>query len=145
MESTIEQRYAIKFCFRLGKNTSETFAMLQEAFKDECLSYSQVKKWYKAFKEGREAVADEPRSGRPVTSRIYENVQRVRDFLNCDRRLSVCQVAKALNIPKSTVHRIISEDLSKRKVCTKGVRQGNKKVERGMPLRQGMVYTIDCI
>ncbi|XP_011883996.1 PREDICTED: putative uncharacterized protein FLJ37770 [Vollenhovia emeryi] len=119
MESTIEQRYAIKFCVRLGKNATETFSMLQDAFKDNCLSYSQVKKWHKAFKEGPEEVADEPRSGRPSTSRIDENVQRVRDFLNSDRRFSVYQVADALNIPKSTVHRIISEDLLMRKVSAK--------------------------
>ena len=29
---TVEERYAIKFCFKLGKNTTETYAMLQTAF-----------------------------------------------------------------------------------------------------------------
>jgi len=77
------------------------------------------KKWHKAFKDGREEVADEARSGRPSTSRNDENVQRVRNLLNSDRRFSVYQVADALNMSKSTVHRIISEDLSMRKVCAK--------------------------
>ncbi|XP_011866780.1 PREDICTED: uncharacterized protein LOC105561422 [Vollenhovia emeryi] len=31
MERSLEQRYAIKFCVRLGKNATETFQMLQEA------------------------------------------------------------------------------------------------------------------
>ncbi|GFV55346.1 FLJ37770-like protein [Trichonephila clavipes] len=48
--------------------------MLQEAFKDDCISRSQSGKWHKAFKEGREEVADEPRSGRPTTSRTEENM-----------------------------------------------------------------------
>ncbi|GFW13996.1 hypothetical protein TNCV_4701311 [Trichonephila clavipes] len=45
-----------------GKNATEIFQMLQEAFKDDCISRSQSGKWYKAFKEGREEVTDEPRS-----------------------------------------------------------------------------------
>ena len=29
---TLEERYAIKFCFKLGKNATETYGMLQTAF-----------------------------------------------------------------------------------------------------------------
>ena len=31
-QDTLEERYAIKFCFKLGKNTTETYGMLQTAF-----------------------------------------------------------------------------------------------------------------
>ena len=31
-EDTLEERYAIKFCFKLGKNATETYEMLQTAF-----------------------------------------------------------------------------------------------------------------
>ena len=31
-EDTLEEWYAIKFCFKLGKNTTETYGMLQTAF-----------------------------------------------------------------------------------------------------------------
>ncbi|EFN66791.1 Putative uncharacterized protein FLJ37770, partial [Camponotus floridanus] len=51
---TLEQRYAIKFCVKLQKTAKETFDLLTQAFKNDCLSYSQVKKWHKSFKEGRE-------------------------------------------------------------------------------------------
>ena len=30
---TLEERYAIKLCFKLGKNATETYGMLQTAFK----------------------------------------------------------------------------------------------------------------
>ncbi|UYV70547.1 hypothetical protein LAZ67_7003461 [Cordylochernes scorpioides] len=86
MERSLEQRYAIKFCVRLGKNATETFRMLQKAFKDDCISRSQSGKWHKAFKEGREEVADEPRSGRPTTARTDENADRVLEVLRTDRR-----------------------------------------------------------
>ena len=32
-EDTLEERYAIKFCFKLGKNAAETYGMLQTAFR----------------------------------------------------------------------------------------------------------------
>ncbi len=31
-EDTLEERYALKFCFKLGKNATKTYGMLQTAF-----------------------------------------------------------------------------------------------------------------
>ena len=37
-EDTLEERYAIKFCFKLGKkNATETYGMLQTAFRPSCM------------------------------------------------------------------------------------------------------------
>ena len=36
-DDTLEERYAIKFCFKLGKNTTETYGMLQTAFRLTCM------------------------------------------------------------------------------------------------------------
>lgn len=119
MERSLEQRYAIKFCVRLGKNASETYQMLREAFKEECISRSQCGRWHKAFKEGREEVTDDPRSGRPTTARIDENVRRVRETLSSDRRLSIRAIADILNLSTFAVHGIVTEDLQMRKVCAK--------------------------
>ncbi|UYV82421.1 hypothetical protein LAZ67_21002026 [Cordylochernes scorpioides] len=119
MERSLEQRYAIKFCVRLGKNATETFQRLQKALKDDCISRSQSGKWQKAFKEGREEVADEPRSGRPTTARTDENVDRVLEVLRTDRRLSIQQIADTLHMSTFVVHGIVTEDLQMRKVCAK--------------------------
>ncbi len=35
-EDTLEEWYAIKFCFKLGKNATETYGMLQTAFEQSC-------------------------------------------------------------------------------------------------------------
>lgn len=93
--------------------------MLKEAFGDDCMSYSQAKKWHKAFREGREDVNDEARSGRPSTSLTEENVTRVRELLNTDRRMSVRMMGEQLNLPKTVVHEIVSEKLGMRKICAK--------------------------
>ncbi|UYV63432.1 hypothetical protein LAZ67_2004058 [Cordylochernes scorpioides] len=91
----------------------------EKAFKDDCISRSQSGKWHKAFKEGREEVADEPRSGRPTTARTDENVDRVLEVLRTDRRLSIQQIADTLHMSTFVVHGIVTEDLQMRKVCAK--------------------------
>ena len=41
-------------------------------------------------------VEDEPRSGRPFTSKTDENVTKVRDFVRSDRRLIVRMIGSVL-------------------------------------------------
>ena len=63
-EDTLEERYAIKFCFKLGKNPRETYGMLQTAFGASCMNRAWVFEWHKRFKEGRQSVRDDERCGR---------------------------------------------------------------------------------
>ena len=64
-EDTLEERYAIKFCLKLGKNAAtETYRMLQTAFRPSCMNRASVFEWHKKFKEGRESVRDDERCGR---------------------------------------------------------------------------------
>ena len=58
-----EEQYAIKFCFKLGKNVTETYGMLQTAFGSSCMNRASVFEWHKTFKEGRESVRDDVRCG----------------------------------------------------------------------------------
>ena len=68
MQENSEQWYAIKFCLKLNKSATEIFSSLTEAYGDATLSRTMVFKWHKAFKEGRENVEDDLRSGRPISS-----------------------------------------------------------------------------
>ena len=63
-EDSLEERYAIKFCFKLGKNARETYGMLHTAFGASCMNQASVFEWHKRFKEGRESVSDDERYGR---------------------------------------------------------------------------------
>ena len=63
-EDTLEERHAIKLCFKLGKNATETYGMLQTAFGASCMNRTSVFEWHKRFKEGRESLRDDERSGR---------------------------------------------------------------------------------
>ena len=51
-EDTLEERYAIKFCCKLGKKATETYGMLQTAFRPSCMNRASVFEWHKKFKEG---------------------------------------------------------------------------------------------
>ena len=61
---TLEDRYAIKFCFKLGKNATETYTMLQTAFQPSCMNRASVFEWHKRFKKARESLRDDERCGR---------------------------------------------------------------------------------
>ena len=66
-EDTLEERYAIKFCFKLGKNATVNVC-----------NGASVFEWHKRFKEGRESVRDDERCGRSKEVNTQELIgQRV--------------------------------------------------------------------
>ena len=78
-EDTLEERYAIKFCFKHGKNATEKCGMLQPAFGASCMNRASVFEWHKRFKEGRESMRDDERCGRSKEVNRPELIgQRVR-------------------------------------------------------------------
>ena len=78
-EDTLEERYAIRFCFKLGKNTTETYEILQTTFGASCMNRASVFVWHKRFKEGRESVRDDERYGMSKEVNTPELIgQRVR-------------------------------------------------------------------
>ena len=60
---TLEERYAIKLCFKLEKDAIETYGMLQTTFGASCMNRASVFEWHKRFKEGRESVRDDEMCG----------------------------------------------------------------------------------
>ena len=60
-EDTLEERYAIKFCFKFGKNATKTYGILQTAFGASCMNRAWVFEWHTRFKDGKESVRDDER------------------------------------------------------------------------------------
>ena len=60
-EDTLEERYAIQFCFKLGKNATGTYGRLQTAFRPSWMNRASVFEWHRKFKGGREPVRDAER------------------------------------------------------------------------------------
>ena len=84
-KDTLEERYAIKLCFKLGKNATETYGMLRAAFRPSCMNRASVFEWHKRFEEGRVAVMDDERFGRSKevnTAELIGQTVRVRARVN---------------------------------------------------------------
>ena len=79
-EDTLEERYAIKFRFKLGKNdATETYGILQTAFGASCMNRASVFEWNKIFEEDTESMRDGDRCGRSKEVNTPELIgQRVR-------------------------------------------------------------------
>ena len=78
-QDTLDERYAIKLCFKFGKSARETYGMLQTAFQPSCMNRASVFEWHKRFKEGRESVRDNERCGKSKEVNTPELIsQRVR-------------------------------------------------------------------
>jgi hypothetical protein len=72
-DTLLEQRINIKFCAKSGKSASETLQMLTEVYGADAMKKSSVFEWHKRFKEGREDVKYDEKTGRPKTHRTDEN------------------------------------------------------------------------
>ena len=57
---TLEEWYAIKFCFKLGKNATETYGMLQTAFRPSCIEHQ----FLSGIRDSRKSLRNDERCGR---------------------------------------------------------------------------------
>ncbi|KFM57786.1 hypothetical protein X975_14595, partial [Stegodyphus mimosarum] len=111
----------IKFCFKLGKSATETHAMLKEVYGEQALSRSRTFKWYGCLQDGRESVEDDTHTGKPISVCMPETIEKVRKLVTADWRRTIGMLASELNIDKEVVRQILTQDLGKRKVCSRFV------------------------
>ncbi len=80
-------------------------------YSEQCMSIQKVCKWEKKCEDGRTAVDDMPRSGRPNDSiSSFDNIQQIRDLLEDDRRMTIIEILLCLQSPdcsRASVGRII--------------------------------------
>ena len=120
-EDTLEERYAIKSCFKLGKNATETYGMLQTDFRPSCINRALVFEWHKRFKEGRESVRDHERCGRSKEVRTPKLIGQIKNFMDKDSRVSKETINRQFDVSVGTVHTIIRGELKMQKICVKFV------------------------
>ena len=118
-EDTLEERYAKKLCFKLGKNATETYGMLQTVFEG-----------HRRFKEGREFVRDDERCGRSKEVRTPELIGQIKNFMDKDCHVSIETISAQFDVSVGTVHTIIREELKMWKICAKFVLRVLRKDEK---------------
>ncbi|KAG8315802.1 hypothetical protein J6590_064431 [Homalodisca vitripennis] len=69
----------------LEESTSETITMIRKVYGDVSMGDTQIKEWFRRFKNGRISVESDDRSGRPSTARNAEIVECVHAAINENR------------------------------------------------------------
>ena len=106
---------AINFCVKGGKRVVESIDLINKAYDSAATSRDMVYRRYAPFRNGREDVNYDARSGCPSIARTGESVESVRPLLTDDRRTTLQMIADRLNIGKETFRRIVTEELGKKK------------------------------
>ncbi|CAH2013025.1 unnamed protein product [Acanthoscelides obtectus] len=116
----------------------------------ECLAellsvFSTISRWYEEFKRGRVSLSDDPRVSAPKTAVTQENVDAVRKLIIEDRHVTYREIEASLKIPKTSIQKILHEELGVRKLVSPvWVFQGEEKptkVIRSRSVSKKMVST----
>lgn len=116
-----EQRAYIKIEFYKGSTSTEIFKTLQDVCGEQALSRTAVFRWVASFKEGRIEVQKKPSPGRPTEATQTENVDKVKEILGKDRRLTCEEIAREIGISHGSVHTILTNKLNMRRVAARWV------------------------
>ncbi|MCP3667561.1 MAG: helix-turn-helix domain-containing protein [Gammaproteobacteria bacterium] len=84
---------------------------MQDVYGDDCPSKPAIYKWLYRFKVGRESFEDASRSVQPKVESGKENVERVKEAIEGESRLTVADLEETLGISHSTIHRILVQTL----------------------------------
>jgi hypothetical protein len=97
MYGKLEKCVCIKFCVKLYKSATKTLEMLREVLGEHYLSWTVVFQWHSRFKAGRVSVDDE-RSGLPSTSKMTENVEKIRELIHKHHRQTIHELVDTTGI-----------------------------------------------
>ena len=102
-EDTLEERHAIKFCFKFGKNATETYGMLQTAFGASSMNRVSVFEWHKRFNQSGESVRDDKRFGRSKEIGKPELTGQIKKSMDKDRRVSIETISAQFDVSVGSV------------------------------------------
>ncbi len=94
---------------------------LCSVFGDQVPTLRTIERWSKSFREGREEVEDEPRSGRPITETISANIVKVQNLIHDDPYSTIDEIRVQTGLSHGTIERIISDHLKLKKITARYV------------------------
>ncbi|CAH1991501.1 unnamed protein product [Acanthoscelides obtectus] len=123
-------RAIIYYNFQRQLSQQECLAELLSVFGNEAPHKSTISRWYGEFKRGRVSLSDHPRVGAPKTAVTQENVDAVRKLIIKDGHVTYREIEASLQISKTSIQKILHEELGVRKLCQKTLdrfNSGNSK------------------
>ncbi|CAH1970187.1 unnamed protein product [Acanthoscelides obtectus] len=106
---------------------------------------STISRWCGGFKRGRVSLSDDPRVGPPKTAVTQENVDAVRKLIFEDRHVTYREIEASLKISKTSIQKILHEELGVRKLKAAGVNWCQKTVDGFNSGNSKNVYSISAI
>ncbi len=124
-----EVRSVIKFLYKEGVKGREIYRRLCRVYgENNVMSLRAVYQWIDMFRNGREEVHDEQREGRPSEAVNEETVNIIRTLLEENRRYTVSDLHQKMatqyayvDCSRTSIYRILSEELEMTKVCARWV------------------------
>ncbi|GFS61713.1 HTH_48 domain-containing protein [Trichonephila clavipes] len=123
-----EVRAVIRFLCAQGFKSVDIHHQISEVYGENIMSDGMVRKWVRAFKDGRANIHDEERSGRPSVI-TDELIQKVYCKVKENRRFSISSLAEKFPaVSRSVLYEIVSERLNYRKLCSRWVQTSGGKL-----------------
>ena len=116
-----EIRSYIKARVKLGIKPIDIFKELEIAYPTSAPQYNCVAKWVRLFKDGRESIEDDPRSGAPRTSHTSENIDLVKQVIEGDPHATYDILVAETGINRYTIQQILHDSLKMRKVTSRWI------------------------
>ncbi|XP_011050932.1 PREDICTED: histone-lysine N-methyltransferase SETMAR-like [Acromyrmex echinatior] len=102
----------IKASLVSGKNAAQACDKICATYGEDTLSKPTARKWFARFRPRNFDVKDEPRSGRPITEKSDEIMEKVKR----DKYVSIVEIARELGIDHKTVLNHLHKDGYKKKL-----------------------------
>ncbi len=106
-----EQQYVIHYCYRCGLTPAEMYQEMENVFGKECFQLRTCEWWHKEFKDGWQLVELLPHTGRPASVCTATNVNTISVIIREDRHLSLRKLEDQTNTLRSSIHRILCDQL----------------------------------
>ena len=114
-------RPVVSHLIRVGKSDREIHDELRETYQEQVPSFSTIQRWIREFKFSAGSLVRGRPTGAPRSSATSENIDAVRRLLKNDRKLSLSKISETVNLPYTTVQRIVTVHLGFKKVDARWV------------------------
>ena len=106
---------------QLGIPPTDIHHELTIVYGDDVPTLRTVFNWVVLIKTGKFELKKRVSSGRPVSAVTLANIERIRDLIKTDCRMSCSDIADELEIPKTCVYRVLTSVLELRNVFSQWV------------------------
>jgi len=116
--SNEELRAVIRYCVLRGLSHQQTLVEMQSGYGDSVPSFNTIRKWSQRFWGGHTCIFDDERNGRPRDVAIAIEIA---EYLKKEPFASVRVISDALDKPRESVRRALTEELGLKKFVSRWV------------------------